>query len=262
MVTPETNTGPVGAQAKIGSADNFWLWSPENGFDLSRTQGHDVESSAPLVHLKCEISNVVIDPAKTALIIIDLQNFTLSSALRKDLALPMREAEEVLLKFGIPAARKAKIQIIWLNWGLTDKDLESLPPIYFRNFGWKSNNRDADYGITFRNKGTASADGFVQWGESREATAPGHELGQIALEDGTTIDAGRVLFKDTWNAALHDPLAATFKESQNSPLPDVLFHKNRNSGMCDAMTDCTDYLRHKGIRTLLFLWDEYRSVCA
>lgn len=80
----------------------------------------------------------------------------------------------------------------------------------------------------------------------------GNELGEVTLKDGSKVDAGRAIFKGTWNAALHDPLAATFNESQDSPLPDVLFHKNRNSAMCEAMTDCTDYLVKNGIRTLLF----------
>ena len=70
--------------------------------------------------------------------------------------------------------------------------------------------------------------------------------------DGSKVDAGRALFKGTWNAALRDPLVTSFNESQSSPLPDVLLHKNRNSGMCETMTECTDYLISKGIRTLLF----------
>lgn len=89
-------------------------------------------------------------------------------------------------------------------------------------------------------------------GERRVLNAPGDELGEVTLEDGSKVDAGRALFKDTWNAALHDPLATSFHESQSSPLPDVLFCKNRNSGVCEAMTDCTDFLMRKGLRTLLF----------
>ena len=62
------------------------------------------------------------------------------------------------------------------------------------------------------------------------------------------VDAGRAPFKGTRNAALHDPLAASFNESQSSPLLDVLFHKKRSSGMCEAMTECTDYLMEKRLR--------------
>lgn len=71
----------------------------------------------------------------------------------------------------------------------------------------------------------------------------GDELGEIVLKDGTTVHAGQALFRGTWNAALHEPLAASFDESQNSALPDVLFHKNKNSGMCEAMMACTEHVK-------------------
>lgn len=236
----------------IGPADNFWLWSSEEGFDLSRPSALDSPPSPSSLHLKCQVSNVTLDPAKTALLIIDLQNYTLSKALRTDLPAEMFEAEEIILTHAIPSARKAGMQIIWLNWGLTDEDLLTLPPQQFRVFGWRPNVPDITCGIHFRERQTASAADFVTKGEHKILNAPGEELGEVTLKDGTKIDAGRALFKDTWNAALHDPLAASFEDSQKSSLPDVLFHKNRNSGMCEAMTECTEYLKEKGIRTLLF----------
>lgn len=247
-----TNTPFTGKKTMVGSPDNFWLWSPDEGFDLSRPPNPDSAPVPSSLRLECQVSNVTIDPAKTALLIIDLQNFTLSQALRTDLPPEMFEAEKLIMNYGIPSARKAGIQIVWLNWGLTDEDLRSLPPQQFRVFGWSSNIRDGRCGIDFRESTTASAREFVHGGERRVNNAPGDELGEVTLEDGSKVDAGRALFKGTWNAALHDPLAASFNESQKSPLPDVLFHKNRNSGMCEAMTECTDYLVNKGIRTLLF----------
>ena len=77
-------------------------------------------------------------------------NYTLSQALRADLPPEMFEAEEIILKHGIPSARKARIQIIWLNWGLTDEDLLTLPPQQFRVFGWRPNVSDILCGIDFR----------------------------------------------------------------------------------------------------------------
>ena len=154
--------------------------------------------------------------------------------------------------YGIPAARKAGIQITWLNWGLTNEDLLSLPPQQYRVFGWSSIIQDGRCGIDFSKKTIASAEIFVHGGERRVVNAPGEELGEVALADGCKIDAGRAPFRGTWNAILHDPLAASFNESQSSPLPDVLFHKNRNSGLCEVMAECTEYLIKKGIRTLLF----------
>jgi nicotinamidase-related amidase len=236
----------------LGSPDNFWLWSSKTGFDLSHPPTPDSEPIKPVLHLQCEISNIIIDPAKTALVIIDFQNYSLSSALRDVFIPDLLKAETNLLQYGIPSARKAKIQVVWLNWGLTDEDLKSMPPAYIRGFGWKSKSKGSDYGIPFSLRNTASAEEFIQCGESRGSMGLGHELGDVTLEDGVTIDAGRALFKDTWNAALHEPLLNAFNESQSAALPDVLFHKNRNSGMCEAMTDCTKYLQEKGLRTLLF----------
>ena len=249
---PETNTSFQGKKTLVGPPNNFWLWSSDDGFDLSRPPNINSVPAPSSLRLECQVSNVTIDPTKTALLIIDLQNFTLSRALRANLPLEMFEAEERILRCGIPAARKAGIQIIWLNWGLTDEDLLLLPPQQFRVFGWSPNVQDGRCGIDFRESTTASARDFVHGGERRVRNAPGDELGEVTLENGSKVDAGRALFKDTWNAALHDPLAASFNESQKSLLPDVSFHKNRNSGMCEAMTECTDFLVKKGIRTLLF----------
>ena len=234
---------------RLGGPKNFWLWSEEDGYDLTRSADSEPKSK---IHLKCQVSNITIDPAKTALIIIDLQNYTLSPALQSDLPQEMFEAESIILKDAIPAARKAGIQIVWLNGGLDDEQLESLPLQQFRVFGWQSNIQDGRCGIDFRARTTASAGDFVHGGEKRVLNAPGDEPGEVTLEDGSKVDAGRALFKGTWNAALHDPLAKSFEQSQASSKPDVLFHKNRNSGMCEAMTDCTAYLNSKGIRTLLF----------
>ena len=133
--TSKTNPSSTGKKALVGSPDNFWLWSPNEGFDLSRPPDPDSGPTPFSLHLECQVSDITIDAAKTALLIIDVQNFTLSPALRKDLPPEMFEAEEVILNYGIPAARKAGIQIIWLNWGLTDEDLRSLPPQQYRVFG-------------------------------------------------------------------------------------------------------------------------------
>ena len=243
----------IGEKLVVGGPYNHWLWSPQDGYDLTRPADPISEFRASkCLLLECQVSNITIDPAKSALVIIDLQNFTLSRALRHDLPPEMFEVEDVLLQYGIPASRKAGIQIVWLNWGLDEEELESLPPQQYRVFGWKSNIQDGRCGIEFRARTTASATNFIHGGEKRVLNAPGDELGEVTLEDGSKVDAGRALFKNTWNAALHEPLATSFNESQTSPLPDVLFHKNRNSGMCEAMTKCTDYLSTKGIRTLLF----------
>lgn len=118
----------IGKKMLVGAPENFWLWTPEEGYDLTRPTNPDLVPKASSMRHECQVSDITIDPAKTALLIIDLQNFTLSQALRPNLPPEMSEAEEVILKHGIPAARKAGIQIVWLNWGLDDEELKSLPP--------------------------------------------------------------------------------------------------------------------------------------
>lgn len=67
-----------------------------------------------------------------------------------------------------------------------------------------------------------------------------------------TIEAGRLLMRHTWNAALYAPLQTSYEQSLSSSRPDVWIHKNRMSGLWGARTPCTEYLAKEGLRTLLF----------
>lgn len=68
-----------------------------------------------------------------------------------------------------------------------------------------------------------------------------------------TLDAGRLLLRDSWNAALYAPLDAAFQEGRKLERnPDVWIHKNRMSGLWGAKTECEEFLELHGIRTLLF----------
>ena len=81
----------------------------------------------------------------------------------------------------------------------------------------------------------------------------GSEIGPVKIENGRVVDAGRLLMRGTWNAALPPRLENAFIESQqHKDKPDVWIHKNRMSGLWGHGTACTEYLEDKGIRTLLF----------
>ena len=81
----------------------------------------------------------------------------------------------------------------------------------------------------------------------------GSEIGPVKLADGTTVDGGRLLMRDTWNASLPPELDAEYKEGLQAPsVPDVWIHKNRMSGLWGSGTPCTEFLKEEGIRTLLF----------
>jgi nicotinamidase-related amidase len=259
----------------VGQSDNFWLWSANSGWDLTHPPTPDAPPVQPSLLLSCEISKLTIDPAKTALVIIDMQNYSMNTALGGRISPAVFRAMDMLLKYGIPAARKANLQIIWLNWCLTEENLANIPPGTLRVFGWRANTPAIDYGIFPHSPATADdandcgavvkddnivcTQTMVQCGEAFIGKPPGTDLGQVVLADGTSVAAGRALMKDTWNAELYGPLQAAFEESRSSSIgtssvsrPDVQLRKDRNSGMYDASCECRQFLEKSGIRTILF----------
>ncbi|KAL7892243.1 isochorismatase family protein [Trichoderma sp. SZMC 28014] len=225
----------------VGSADNFFLWSPQ-GWDLTHPSSPSAVPIEPRVSLQCALSPVTFDPAKTALVIIDMQNFSMSTAIiGNDYEETYFAAQDVLLRLAIPAARKLNLQIIWLNWGLTDEDLKTITPGAARVFSFTSQPAEDQKQAV---KGPQ--------GERPTGLGPGVDLGRVTLDDGQVVDAGRALMRGTWNAELHGPLLPAFHQGQSARRPDVLVHKNRNSGLWDSSCDCMQYLKTTGIRTLLF----------
>jgi nicotinamidase-related amidase len=235
----------------VGNANSFGIWSPHEGWDLTHPDTPDSPPVQPRIHLQCEISNVAVDPVKTALLIIDMQNMLLSSAYSPPPAL--RAAEQSLLDYAIPAARKLGFQIVWLNWGLTEEELGNITPAEIRTFVFRANSARPDYGLSLRNGDKTDPENFLDCGEySQLGSAPGADLGKIRLDDGTEVEAGRKMMRGSWNASLHKPLHESYTEGQKAKRPDIWIHKNKNSGLWNPTSDCTQYLERAGIRTLLF----------
>ncbi|KAJ8131945.1 hypothetical protein O1611_g1677 [Lasiodiplodia mahajangana] len=131
----------------VGSGGNTWIWSPE-GWDLTHPANPSAELPIEGVRLDCELTDVKIDPIKTALVIVDMQNIGLNKALDPPSAPPMYEAQDAILKYAIPAAQKLGLQVIWLNWGLTEDDLANIPPAEVRVFAFDVNTTEVDdYGL-------------------------------------------------------------------------------------------------------------------
>ncbi|KAK0720820.1 isochorismatase [Lasiosphaeris hirsuta] len=222
----------------VGNADtSFWLFNASTGYDLTHPS---TPTSPPVVpRLRLATTNdvaVAIAPAKTALIVIDMQNFFLSEALGRVRG-EGHEAETTLLSTAFPAARAAGIQIVHVIWGIEDAELGALPPTLFRAFG------------SYRTAGSAEiAQGK---GEVRSYDL-GEDVGPVELGDGESVPGGRLLMRDQWNTALHGPLQKSFDESQSTALPDHSFWKNRLSGFWGGSTPVVEFLRKKGITTLLF----------
>ena len=210
----------------VGNARNFWLWTAIGGFDLTHPLTPICDPVMPRIRLTAANSPITIAPQKTALLIVDMQNVWLSQPLRR--RSPGHDAEEALLKYGIPAARKAGIQIVWLNWGFSEGDLATLSPTTMRVFG-------------FRFDGTCELDKGI-----------GHDIGLVKIEDGTEVQAGRFLMHEQWNTQLHWPLEAERQKGLEASPADVRFSKNRLSGMCDTAPGCTEFLTRNCFKTLLF----------
>ncbi|KAK5133236.1 hypothetical protein LTR08_008071 [Meristemomyces frigidus] len=257
-----TNAETVHHRAVIGSANNFWLYSSKTGFDLTHPPKPSSPPVSPNVTLQTTTTPITINPAKSALIIIDMQNFFLSGAFGRTRGAG-HDASDQLVNHAIPAARKAGIRVVWLNWGLTSQEIDDLPPAVTRAFGFETLNDDEGVlnGNVFEAKGTGKAVG--KQGEhtvlegskkGRSYKGLGTEIGMVEdPETGKEIDAGKLLMRDAWNSALCAPLDRIYEEGTKiSSRPDVWVHKNRMSGMWGAKTECEEFLEKEGIKTLLF----------
>lgn len=63
--------------AVIGNTKSFWLYDSETGFDLTHPETPQSPSVKPSLTVKTTTAPVTIDPAKSALVIVDMQNFFL-----------------------------------------------------------------------------------------------------------------------------------------------------------------------------------------
>lgn len=203
-------------------------------------------------------------------IIVDMQNFFLSTCLGRRADCAGNKAASKLLDIAIPAARKAGIQIIWLNWGLTDHEIEEMPPSTRRAFGFETSLdrvRKLQSHLALDAHGVNHAT-VEKIEEDKEATLEdlsengkptriyhglGSEVGPVTIDNGEIVDAGRLLMRNSWNADLPPALNAAYKEGLKlKTRPDAWIHKNRMSGLWGGSTPCTAYLEERGIKTLLF----------
>ena len=190
------------------------LYSTPPEFDLTRPSPPMFELPSPKssISLSTTTTPIIISPSKTALVIVDMQNFFLSTYLGRPAEGAGNKAKQQLLDMAIPAAREGGIQIIWLNWGLTDKEIEQMPPSTRRAFGFEAalKNRSTQkpwpaiesHGVNqaAAEKLAQNNDGILE--ELTENGKPkgiyrglGSEIGSIVVENGRTVDAGRLLMR-------------------------------------------------------------------
>ena len=151
---------------------------------------------------------------------------------------------------------------MWVNWGLTDLEVEDMPAGVKRAFGFYSIPESSSHEV-----GSVVAGGVVEGaigvdkhgeevGEKGVYRGIGSAMGPVEINvdgEGEEVDAGRLLMRDTWNADLYPPLKRAFEQgSVLKEKPDVWVHKNRMSALWGAETELEVFLKKEGIATLLF----------
>ncbi|KAK3058847.1 hypothetical protein LTR09_000412 [Extremus antarcticus] len=242
-------------QAVIGSAKNFWLFDTTNGFDLTHPPTPDSPPVNPRVTFETKTSQIAIDPAKSALVVVDMQNYFLSAALGRAKG-HGHAAVDKLVEHAIPACRRAGIRVIWLNWGLSEQDIEEMPPAVVRAFGFVVTAHGEEIAVD-KHGNPRFAGGDKQFEDGKDGkkySGLGSSMGMVTEPGmGQEIDAGKLLMQDQWNTALYPPLNKAYEEGKHlETTPDVWIHKDRMSGMWGPSTACEDFLEKEGIKTLLF----------
>lgn len=225
---------------RMGPAGDQWHYHrKERLYDLTRGYDKDNEDDKsdrlPAQDVAVAIcttagppdTRIALTPSRTALVIVDMQNFFLHRRCRDH---PTGRAAVAPTLAAIDSCRKAGIRVIWLNWGLTDSDLAAMPASIVSGFSRRMALVDED----------------------EQPTPSG--LG-IDLGDG----CGRWLVKGEWNSNVYEgegedeSWAGNLAAAVRTDLGDVLCDKTRMSGMWSADEPLRRYLTDQtAIRTLLF----------
>ncbi|KAH6625594.1 Isochorismatase-like protein [Boeremia exigua] len=218
----------------LGPPSSPWHHSPTTGFDLTR-------ASPSRLTIETTTTPLTLSPTTTALLIIDMQNFFLSPALGHPPPSPGHAACAQLVQHAVPAARRAGIRVVWVNWGLTEGEVRDMPAGVGRAFGFRAEGAEGVDGVRFDKHGREGRGGGL-----------GREMGAVEV-GGETVDAGRALMRGSWNAGLYGPLGEVFEAGRARAVrPDVWVHKNRMSALWGATTELQGLLESEGITTLLF----------
>jgi len=194
----------------FGGDDQWYYHVPSRRFDLSRGSKRKL-----VIDADDGIRNhrgVMIDPATSVLVIIDMQNFFIHPKFHNHEA--GLAAIDPMLKV-IKRCREQGIQLAWVNWGIDDADMKAMPAAVQRGF-----NR------------ALVADKGHGWHVGLGAYLPEFKE--------------RCLFKGTWNADIYDPLKEYVLPE------DVRFDKARMSGLWSPELEMHKWLRESGKKTLLF----------
>lgn len=115
----------------LGNVYNHWVPLGNKTFDLTRSLIYP--TTTPLtIPMTGSRKSAIIEPSRSALIIIDMQNFFLHPELSPK-ATAGRTAVDPTLKM-IDGFRKKGMKVLWVNWGLDGWDLETMPASFLAGF--------------------------------------------------------------------------------------------------------------------------------
>ncbi|KAH9830246.1 isochorismatase hydrolase [Teratosphaeria destructans] len=209
-----------GSDASIlGNYYNYWkLTNNKTTWDLTRSDRLPVScpKTIPMLGSRKE---AIIEPNRTAFVIVDMQNYFLHPKISPKAANGRRAVQPILNM--IDAFRSNGMKILWLHWGIDNFDMVTLPPSFLDTF---STNHEMN--TTFCT-----------------------EMGMLSEDNGTVIDMGKLLCRGSWNAQPWGPLNEALNEGLAAGT-DLYFHKNRLSGLWGAQTPLGLYLQESQTTTL------------
>ncbi|KAK5233001.1 hypothetical protein LTR47_005865 [Exophiala xenobiotica] len=205
------------AAATFGNFYNYWTKMSNGTWDLTRSERAPVTSPKVLPMVD---SSIKIEPNRSALVIIDMQNFFLHPDL-SPAATKGRGAVQPTVNM-INGFRKHGMKVLWVNWGLTEYDLLTIPPAFKLGF--------SDNGLANETFGS--------------------DMGTIH-ENDTTIHVGKKLMRGSWNAEPYGVLG-TMKDAGLAAGTDLYFNKNRLSGLWGPQTPLGLWLQENEMSTLFF----------
>ncbi|KAI3340029.1 Isochorismatase-like protein [Ustulina deusta] len=204
---------------RFGLGEDWWVYHKDKKcYDISRDA---LGSCFSFNTTQGQPGTTVLTGSRlTALVVVDMQNFFLHPQCN-DYPEGLEAAErtvEVVAK-----CRKLGIQIIWLNWGLTEQDLITMPPAVHRGFSSELIE--------------AKKDGKLPEGIGQSRRGLGSDMGS---------GRGRLLMAKSWNAELYESLLQVSDAEQ-----DIFCDKNRMSGMWTDKTPLYEAVKGQ-FHTLLF----------
>ncbi|KAJ6604623.1 Isochorismatase hydrolase [Mycena vulgaris] len=206
----------------------FWTEYPSGLVDVSRTShlppasGDAQVEAPPLTSALLDIPvdgdrTVRVKRESTAMVIIDMQNFFLHPEMRDHpsglkCVDPLMQVVPCDERRGNQDSLGVSLHFAWPNWGLTDHELQTIPPSLVR--GFMKNGRGGF--------GSELPGGF-----------------------------GRLLMREAKNSELYGPLQAEYLKGKDAGT-DFWIHKNRMSGLWGYQSALDLFLEENGITTLLF----------